>query len=84
MVCNGLQWSAMLLEASNSQENAQVHRIVWQGLDIQQQETHDKVAKQGGSPRRMTIQHQKQCILYRKLRDIFESSPKLNWSRKYH
>ena len=29
---DGVQWCAMLLEASESQENAPFHRIVWPGL----------------------------------------------------
>ena len=32
MVCDGLRWSAMLLDASKSQQNGLFHRIVWQGL----------------------------------------------------
>ena len=30
--CDGLRWSAMVLEATKPQENAPFHRIVWPGL----------------------------------------------------
>ena len=30
--CDGLRWSAMVLEASKSQQNAPLYRIVWPGL----------------------------------------------------
>ena len=32
--CDGLRWSAMVLEATKSQENTPFHRIVWPGLII--------------------------------------------------
>ena len=32
MVCDGLRGSAMLLDASKSQQNGPLYRIMWQGL----------------------------------------------------
>ena len=32
MGCDGLQWAAILLEPSKSQQNGLFHRIVWPGL----------------------------------------------------
>ena len=34
--CDGLQWSAMVLKALESQQNAPFHRILWPGLMIGQ------------------------------------------------